>query len=130
MQRSCSYCGRVHPVDYICPKKPKRQRETIDTKQQRFRATAAWRKKSKQIMQRDTYLCQACLHELPGTIRKYNSVNLSVHHIVPLSEDYSRRLDDDNLITLCSGHHSQADRGVISRRELREMISPRGSALS
>ncbi|MGX7099584.1 HNH endonuclease [Globicatella sanguinis] len=30
---------------------------------------------------------------------------LYVHHIIPLKVDYSKRLDDSNLITLCYGCH-------------------------
>ena len=41
-----------------------------------------------------------------------------MHHIVPLVEDYEKRLDDDNLITLCSRHHEMAEKGDIDRREL------------
>ncbi len=48
---------------------------------------------------------------------------LSVHHIVPLAEDFNRRLDDGNLITLCGFHHEQAERGVISRELLLELAA-------
>lgn len=123
MLKSCYYCGRVHPIGYDCPKKPKRIRKEYDTKQVQFRATVSWRKKSKQIQQRDKYLCQACLHEFPGTVHKYNSNNLSVHHIVPLDEDFSRKLDDDNLITLCAGHHKQADMGIIGKNTLFDIMN-------
>ena len=121
MLKSCYYCGRVHPEGYDCPSKPKQIRKQYDTKQVQFRATTAWRAKRKQIQERDRYLCQACLHELPGTVHKYNSNKLSVHHIIPLDEDYSRRLDEDNLITLCAGHHSQADAGIIDKQTLFEV---------
>ena len=60
---------------------------------------------------------------LPGTVRQYNSRELSVHHITPLEEDFSKRLDDDNLITLCPSHHSQADHGIIDRAELYRLVS-------
>lgn len=43
---------------------------------------------------------------------------LSVHHIIPLNEDFNRRLDEDNLITLCSRHHEDAEAGKISRATL------------
>lgn len=49
--------------------------------------------------------------------------DLEVHHIVPLHEDFDRRLDDDNLISLCQYHHDMADSGVISREFLSEQIS-------
>lgn len=58
---------------------------------------------------------------ITGCITRYNSRRLSAHHIIPLAEDYDRRLDDDNLITLCSYHHELAERGVIPRPLLLEL---------
>ncbi len=122
MKKSCIYCGRTHPEGYACPHKPKKARYDHDTEQVKFRATRAWKKKAKQILERDRYLCQACLNEMPGTTQKYNSERLSVHHITPLNEDLTRGLDDGNLVTLCSYHHKQADDGKISREELFRII--------
>ena len=51
-------------------------------------------------MRRDAHLCKLCLAD--GLITNHD---LSVHHIVPIAQDESRRLDDDNLITLCRRHH-------------------------
>ena len=53
----------------------------------------------------------------------------SVHHIVPLVEDYEKRLDDDNLITLCSRHHEMAEKGDIDRRELLVSASSSGRVI-
>lgn len=44
--------------------------------------------------------------------------DLGVHHIVPLMADFNKRLDNENLITLCASHHRQADAGRIPRAEL------------
>lgn len=44
--------------------------------------------------------------------------NLEVHHIIPLAEDFDRRLDDENLITLCQAHHKAAERGDVDRDTL------------
>ena len=46
-----------------------------------------------------------------------------MHHIIPLEEDYNKRLDSDNLITLCRYHHELAEKGEISREELQEIIA-------
>jgi len=56
---------------------------------------------------------------------------LEVHHIVPLAEDFDRRLDDDNLITLCQAHHKAAERGEVDRAALFAAIraTPPGTAL-
>ena len=48
--------------------------------------------------------------------------NISVHHIEPLSEAPAKALDRDNLISLCSYHHELAEKGKISREELRSIV--------
>jgi len=40
---------------------------------------------------------------------------------VPLAVDFSRRLDDDSLISLCGCHHEQAEAGKIPAERLREL---------
>ena len=51
-----------------------------------------------------------------------NYKTVEVHHITPINEDYNRRLDNDNLISLCSYHHKMADKGQIPRAELYKMV--------
>ena len=67
-------------------------------------------------------MCVCCNAQLVGTINRYNTQNLSVHHIVPIEEDYNRRLDDDNLITVCDVHHELCEAGEIKRDQQRELI--------
>lgn len=62
---------------------------------------------------RDNYLCQVCRRNLYGTVRRLNAENLSVHHAVSLRDDYEKRLDNDNLLTVCSMHHGMAEGGKI-----------------
>lgn len=82
-----------------------------------------WTERSKYIKQRDNYLCQVCLLDKHNTNYKYTYKGLEVHHIIPLEEDYNKRLDSDNLITLCRYHHELAEKGEISREALQEMIA-------
>ena len=77
-----------------------------------------WTNKSIEIRQRDRYLCQVCLRNLYNTLDFLNHKNVDVHHITPIEEDYNRRLDNDNLISLCRYHHKMADDGKIPRQEL------------
>ena len=60
-----------------------------------------------------------------NSIYTYN--NLQVHHIIPINIDYSKRLDSDNLITLCTYHRHQAEKGLITKEQLLEIIAPPGS---
>lgn len=118
---TCSYCGVV-PRGHQCKYK-KRYKRVKDTKENKFRSTISWTKKSIEIRERDKYLCRVCMTEKYNTINKYNFDKLEVHHIIPLSEDYSKRLDNDNLITLCKYHHNMAEAGQIPRNELMDLVS-------
>lgn len=74
-------------------------------------------------MKRDLYLCVACRHLLPGTIRQFNNEDLSVHHIRPLNTNYELRLNDENLITLCRNHHEMAEKCEISVDKLLNIVT-------
>ena len=119
MLKSCKYCGRVHRVDEVCPKKPKRfgNWSKYNSPERKFRSTQAWQTKREEIKERDHYLCKVCLD--------YNVINyngLEVHHIVSLKDDFDKRLDNDNLITLCRTHHEEAERGQLSIEYLTKLI--------
>ena len=120
MLKSCKYCGRVHDSNYDCGKKPQRKKKM--TYIDRFRYSRRWAEKREQIRQRDSNLCQICIRGLYGTDRRYNYENLSVHHAIPLEIDYEKRLDDDNLLTLCGMHHGMAEEGQIPYEIIRRVI--------
>ena len=127
MLKSCKSCGRIHPKGYVCPKKPKPAPHR-NNKTAAFRKTYAWQKKRDQIVRRDFSLCRACnegsygVFGVPGLDQE-----LQVHHIEPLEERFDLRLDDGNLVTLCSGHHRMAEDGDIPRDYLHDLAatSPR-----
>lgn len=121
--KSCVHCGRIHHVKDSCPDKPKRKYEVnphdeMDVRIRRFRDSVAWRRKREEIQDRDLRLCQVCIRELYDTVNKYTYEGLSVHHIYALVDDWSKRLDNDNLITLCNYHHTMADNDKIPRELL------------
>lgn len=118
MKKACSYCGKIHDKGYICSHKPQ-----YNGKFDKFRKSRTWQKKQHEIAERDLFCCRICILSFFDGIPNFD---ISVHHIIPLSEDYERRLDNDNLITLCSTHHKQAERGEISRDYLRSLIPPEG----
>lgn len=119
---TCSRCGVVKR-GHICPYKTYKKKDR-DSQADKFRKSKRWTDKSKEIRQRDKYLCVVCMANLYNTVRQYNFDKLEVHHIVPINEDYNKRLDNDNLITLCKYHHNLAEDGEIPREELQELISP------
>lgn len=69
-----------------------------------FYWTKAWKDKRDYILCRDNHLCQDCLRN------KKITVATDVHHIIKLRIAWDKRLDDDNLISLCSNCHKKRDR--------------------
>lgn len=121
MLKACPYCKGVHPIGYVCPKKPLRKK---NDRIAAFRNSMQWQYKREHIRKRDGYMCRLCAIGYGGKPVKYNS-NVSVHHIESLAEAWDKRLDDDNLICLCSGygntHHEQADNGEIDKELLKKL---------
>lgn len=115
---SCKYCGRIHPKNFDCGRKPKHGSVT-DTEERRFRSSAKWTKMSSSIRERDHYMCVYCKQQEDRITR----AEIEVHHIIPVSEDYGLRLDSENLISLCREHHEQAEQGKIKRSVLQSMAA-------
>ena len=113
------------PEDHICPYRKHRVKDRSE-EADKFRKSTKWTNKSIKIRQRDKYLCQLCIRNLYNTFNQYTYKGVEVHHIVPINEDYSKRLDDDNLISLCQMHHKMADNGEIPREVLQKIVSPLG----
>lgn len=122
MLMSCSRCGRVHERQFICEGKKRNYQKKLSLAD-KFRNTQAWRNKKRDIVHRDRALCLVCMS---GAYPSYSSRPLNqkvqVHHIIPINEDYTRRLDGDNLICLCTYHHHMAEHGQIKRKELIELV--------
>lgn len=138
MLKSCKYCGRIHEKSYVCPRKPERKPVKKIIKRSsaavQFRNTNAWKIKREEIKKRDMYLCQICFRNLYGAKVRYNGRDISVHHAESLEENFDKRLDDDNLLTMCGRHHRMAEKKIIPVSVIKEVIrqqemenqSPRG----
>lgn len=104
----CSRCGRILPVGQRCTCQPAYRRDynrfRRDKRLQRFRASDEWKRIRQKVIERDEGLDQYVLHET-GELK----AGFSVHHIVPLSEDWSRRTDPSNLITLSDDTHASIE---------------------
>lgn len=76
--------------------------EKKDTLKKRgFYQCRAWRRARLLALQRDHYLCQACLKK--GRITKATEV----HHVVPLDSDPTLGLELGNLQSLCWDCHEE-----------------------
>jgi 5-methylcytosine-specific restriction protein A len=73
---------------------------------------AAWKKLRLVALRRDLYLCQDCLKTGRPTQAE------EVHHIISIAEDADKRLDLDNLLSLCGPCHlvhTQEEQGIWGR---------------
>ena len=104
---SCARCGRIHPRGQ-CPIPPaprtRHYNPETRTEVQRFRSSKVWQLKAEEIKERDKHLCRLCLFN--GVL---NYRELSVHHITPINKAKEKRLDNDNLITLCNDCHMKVE---------------------
>ena len=118
---TCKHCGIV-PRGHICPHRKSRFKSG-DKESNKFRNTIRWQRKREEIKIRDRYICQVCLRQLHNTLNMLNFKNIEVHHITSIQEDYNKRLDNDNLISLCSYHHHMAEEGEITKEELYDIVA-------
>lgn len=125
MLKSCKYCMRIHDSKFDCGKKPKRKKQFNNKNS--FRSTHAWTKKSNDIRDRDNNLCQVCIRKLYETEQQYTYIGLEVHHAISLEDDFDKKLDDDNLITLCERHHEMAEKGKIPLNVVQNIILEQNS---
>lgn len=129
MLRACSCCGRLHEYGAACPHKTIQRTkepssgavEDLTARIRRFRNSQSWQRCRAQVRQRDKGLCRCCFFRY----HRLTTAALSVHHITALEADFSRRLDMDNLITLCHSCHEDAEAGLVSPQELRAMLGRR-----
>lgn len=123
MRKSCPHCGRIHDVMYKCPQAKHRQSRNKKTYEyDRYRNTISWQRKRDEIKERDMNMCQICVRGLyKYGARQYNTNGISVHHIVPLKDNYELRDENSNLISLCECHHKMADSGEIPKKVLQKI---------
>lgn len=76
-------------------------RQRLDRREQSFYNSGAWKKVRGLRLSMDNGLCQHCLRE------KKVSVADTVHHIQPIKSNWDKRLDIDNLISLCFKCHNK-----------------------
>lgn len=140
MKKSCVYCGKVHEISDICRDKRKvidatakvrkengtsrRCYKDVNSKEYKLYNSKKWKLKRNEIVKRDLYLCQSCLHIMVDEygLHTLNGNDLEVHHIAPLKQDWDKRLDSYNLITLCRHCHRMAEDDDISADVLLEIV--------
>ena len=107
----------VRPPEVYCPahkhlaQQQRRERQRYydqhvrDNRAEEFYKSRQWVAVRQQALVRDNYLCQECLKQ--GRITKANTV----HHKASIKEDWSKRLQPDNLVSLCADCHNRLHAG-------------------
>ena len=76
-----------------------------------FYVSTAWKNKRAEIVRRDNNECQIC-----KALYKFVPIE-DIHHIIPILKDYDKRLDNDNLIGLCSKCHKDIHYHKIDNKD-------------
>jgi predicted HNH restriction endonuclease len=117
MLKSCSKCGRVH--EHNCKAITRVNSGSLSNK---FRNTQVWKKKRKKVFDRHKGLYQLCIRHLYDTYGRIYDNSIEVYHIETIVESYELRLEEGDLISLCTYNHKMVDRGQIPRVVLKNMI--------
>ena len=72
-----------------------------DQKARDFYHSKEWQRVRQAALTRDKHLCKHCLRN-----NRITPADM-VHHIIEIKRDWSRRLDLDNLISLCNSCHNK-----------------------
>lgn len=103
--KRCSYCGKRIRTGTVCECVKRRYKEydqSRDKKLKAFYSSSAWQSIRKQVIEHYNQLDIISYFE-----EKQIVYGETVHHIIPVKEDWSRRYDVDNLIYLTEQHHQQ-----------------------
>ncbi|SDY69138.1 HNH endonuclease [Thermoactinomyces sp. DSM 45892] len=72
-----------------------------DPQTKQFYQSVAWKRLRDQALRRDDYLCQVCLSG-----DRYTTAE-TVHHVIEVKRDWSKRLELNNLQSVCNACHNK-----------------------
>ncbi|WP_309296378.1 HNH endonuclease signature motif containing protein [Sporosarcina sp. NCCP-2331] len=117
--RQCRHpsCRVLIPfTDTYCERHIRTVNQSYDKAKQRsnpvyaaFYQTTAWRNTRKVALMRDDWLCQHCLNK-----GKHKTAEM-VDHIIPTLVDWEKRLELDNLQSLCNACHNKKTAKDVSK---------------
>ena len=124
IMKMCNYCGKVRIAaeEKYCSKckeivnsntrdrykkyNKQRYNDPEQYKYIKFYNSKLWKTVSKDTATRHLGLCLVCLYEdITGKKIEGTKYKDCIHHIVELKDDYDKRADKANLISLCNYHH-------------------------
>lgn len=127
-------CGKiVEKADKYCEKCKSKQLEKIsarnkhydrhyrDARSKAFYNSLAWKRLTSIVKVRTDGLCAMCYHD------EIMTKGAIVHHIVPIRDDWSKRLDPANCVMLCQKCHNKVhgeyDRNKNSKETMQKALS-------
>lgn len=111
--KMCNRCNKVLAYSKVCECYARYQQYDVDRQDKHsFYKTKEWNAIRKKVI----YLCNSI-----DIYSYYNDNKIeygrTVHHIVPITEDWSKRLDIDNLIYLTESNHRKIHERMNQRKE-------------
>lgn len=117
--KRCSRCGKRIPSGSTCPCIKQRHREydrySRDKKSKNFYGGKEWEMTRAAVLDVDDGI-DVYLYMTQGVIVAADTV----HHIIPIKDDWERRVDIDNMMSLSSDTHSMIEQ--MYRKNKGEMI--------
>jgi len=104
-KRICGSCGKIINEGMCACRKAAKQEYNREHRRDEILDSYRWKKKRKQIVQRDGGLCQRCFYKYKMIITE----DLQVHHIKNRVDFPELAFDDDNLICVCQVCNRQLD---------------------
>ena len=125
--KTCSHCGKQIPITDVCDCRKKAMRrkwnEYNRTKRnkerQAFYQSLAWRKIKEEVMSKASGIDEVMIRQ--GKIVPANTV----HHIIPLGDDWSKGLDISNLIAVSKQTHSMIHSLYKEDEEIKKKVQMR-----
>nr|DAU64386.1 MAG TPA: HNH endonuclease [Caudoviricetes sp.] len=125
--KRCSRCGKRIQSGSRCPCQKERHREydrySRDNKSKKFYDSVEWQRSRENVLELDQYI-DVYMYMTEGVMIRADTV----HHIIPLRDDWNKRNDPDNLMSLNHDTHSKIEQLYKADKEkmqieLQEMLT-------
>lgn len=117
--KKCTRCGKLFPyhTGSLCPAcvsdAGRRDNDKIYNQRYRnkqsdqFYHSSEWKRLSRVVLANAQYRCAEC-----------GGLAVEVHHIIPVRDDWSKRLDIHNLVPLCTSCHNRRRQGSAKSSQI------------
>jgi len=108
------YCADHLFVEEVQTRESNKRYDSVsrDKRSEKFYNSKPWRDLRDLAFKRDKGLCQSCLKQ-----RQYKPADV-VHHIIEIKSDWEKRLDLENLDSLCHKCHNKIPKNIAPGSEI------------